>query len=555
MNLTTKFKKAVYLGNPNLKKIGVTQQLTEEQVREYVKCAESPEYFIENYVKIVVLDKGFVQIKLHPFQKIAIEKFHSDRRIIVKAGRQIGKTTMVVGYILWYILFNNDKSVAILANKAATAREILNRIKIAYEALPHWIQQGVKVWNKGDIEIENGSRILANSTASSAIRGFSISLLYLDEFAFVPSNIAEEFFTSVYPTISSGTQSKILISSTPNGMNHFYKMWNDAVENNNGFTHISANWREVPGRNQAWADEQFRVLGEQKFMQEMECEFLGSSGTLISAMALRTMSFTKPILDSEIGGLRIYETAKPDHFYVMCVDTSRGRGLDYSAFTVIDCTEMPYRLVATYKDNEISPLVYPAILKQTGDYYNKALQFIETNDIGQQVADILFEDYEYENILCTVEMGKKLNKKLVVGWGYGNKSGRGIRTTKSVKRLGCSVMKNLIERQQLFIQDYDVISELSTFISNGSSFEAEEGSHDDLVMCLVLFSWFTNQKFFSDMMNIDIRKKLNEEQLRQIEEDFTADIIVAGHLEIDNPAAQNYIEDGAMWSVVKSDYS
>lgn len=479
MNLPNKVKN--YLGNPRLKRVNMPMQLTEDQVREYVKCAEDPVYFIENYVKVVMLDKGFVQISLYPFQKDAIDKFNKNRRIIVKAGRQVGKTTMVVGYILWYVLFNTDKSVAILANKASTAREILSRIKLAYEALPHWIQQGVKTWNKGDIELENGCRILANSTASSAIRGFSISLLYLDEFAFVPTNIADEFFTSVYPTISSGTESKILISSTPNGMNHFYKMWNDAVEDNNGFTHISANWREVPGRDQKWADEQFRVLGEQKFMQEMECEFLGSSGTLISAVALRAMSFSKPIANTGIENLRVYEEVQPDHLYFCVVDTSRGKGLDYSAFTVIDATTLPYKVVATYKDNEISPLVYPAILKQVGTYYNNAYQLVETNDNGQQIVDILFDDYEYENILSTVEHGKsKLNKKLLVNFGFGQKSGRGIKTTKSVKRLGCSVLKNLIERQQLLVTDYDIISELSTFVSNGVSYEAEEGSHDDL---------------------------------------------------------------------------
>ena len=550
MNLPNKVKN--YLGNPRLKRVNMPMQLTEDQVREYVKCAEDPVYFIENYVKVVMLDKGFVQINLYPFQKDAIDKFNKNRRIIVKAGRQVGKTTMVVGYILWYVLFNTDKSVAILANKAATAREILSRIKLAYEALPHWIQQGVKTWNKGDIELENGCRILANSTASSAIRGFSISLLYLDEFAFVPTNIADEFFTSVYPTISSGTESKILISSTPNGMNHFYKMWNDAVEDNNGFTHISANWREVPGRDQKWADEQFRVLGEQKFMQEMECEFLGSSGTLISAVALRAMSFSKPIANTGIENLRVYQEVQPDHLYFCVVDTSRGKGLDYSAFTVIDATTLPYKVVATYKDNEISPLVYPAILKQVGTYYNNAYQLVETNDNGQQIVDILFDDYEYENILSTVEHGKsKLNKKLLVNFGFGQKSGRGIKTTKSVKRLGCSVLKNLIERQQLLVTDYDIISELSTFVSNGVSYEAEEGSHDDLVMCLVLFAWLTNQKFFTDMTDVNIRQKLNADQLKMIEEESIGDAILAGHIDVDQAGSKTFVEDGAVWSAVE----
>lgn len=549
MNLPNKIKN--YLGNPRLKRVNMSMQLTEDQVREYVKCAEDPVYFIENYVKVVMLDKGFVQINLYPFQKDAIEKFNKNRRIIVKAGRQVGKTTMVVGYILWYVLFNTDKSVAILANKAATAREILSRIKLAYEALPHWIQQGVKTWNKGDIELENGCRILANSTASSAIRGFSISLLYLDEFAFVPTNIADEFFTSVYPTISSGTESKILISSTPNGMNHFYKMWNDAVEDNNGFTHISANWREVPGRDQKWADEQFRVLGEQKFMQEMECEFLGSSGTLISAVALRALSLAKPIANTGIENLKIYDEVKPNHVYFMVVDTSRGKGLDYSAFTVIDATALPYKVVATYKDNEISPLVYPAILRQVGVYYNNAYQLVETNDNGQQIVDTLFEDYEYENILSTVEHGKsKLNKKLLVNFGYGQKSGRGVKTTKSVKRLGCSILKNLIERQQLIITDYDIISELSTFVSNGVTYEAEEGSHDDLVMCLVLFGWLTSQKFFTDMTDVNIRQRLNEEQLKMIEEESIGDAILAGHIDVDN-RTNSFVEDGAVWTSVE----
>jgi hypothetical protein len=549
MNLANKVKN--YLGNPHLKKVGISQSLTGDQVREFILCSQDPIYFVERYVKIITLDKGFVSISLYPFQKQAILDINENRKVILKAGRQLGKTTMVVGYILWYILFNEDKFVAILANKASTAREILSRIKIAYEALPLWLQQGVKTWNKGDIELENNCRVMATSTASSAIRGYSISLLYLDEFAFVPSNIADEFFTSVYPTISSGTTSKILISSTPNGMNHFYKMWTDAVEGRNGFKFIEANWRQVPGRDQAWADDQRRVLGEQKYFQEVETEFMGSSGTLISATILRAMSFVKPIANTGIDNLKIYDEVKPDHIYFMSVDTSRGKGLDYSAFTVIDSTALPYKVVATYKDNDISPLVYPAVLKQVGTYYNNALQLIETNDNGQQISDILFEDYEYENILSTVEHGKsKLNKKLLVNFGYGQKSGRGIRTTKSVKRLGCSLLKNLIEKQQLIIQDYDIISELSTFVSNGVSFEAEDGSHDDLVMCLVLFAWLTNQKFFTDMTNIEVRRKINEEHLKMIEEESIGDSILAGHIDVDHATEGNYVEDGAVWSVV-----
>lgn len=542
MNVASRLKN--YLGNPRLKRVNMSMQLTEDQVREYVKCAQSPEYFIENYVKIITLDRGFVQIELYPFQKDVVNDINNNRRVIVKAGRQVGKTTIIVGYILWYILFNQDKTVAILANKASTSREILARIKLAYEALPMWIQQGVKVWNKGDIELENGCRVLANSTASSAIRGFSISLLYLDEFAFVPTNIAEEFFTSVYPTISSGTTSKILISSTPNGMNHFYRMWTEATENQNGFKFVEANWRQVPGRDQKWADEQRRVLGDEKFLQEMECEFMGSAGTLLSAPALKSLAFVAPIHLSE-NGIKIYKAPEKTRNYVIVADTSRGKGLDYSAFSVIDVTELPYRQVCTYKDNNISPLVYPSVIKRIGDYYNQAYVLVEINDNGQQIVDSLFEDYEYENILSTVDIKGKVS----ITWGYGNKSYRGIRTTKSVKRLGCSLMKNLIEGQKLIIQDFDTISELSTFVAKGTSYESAEGSHDDLVMTLVLFSWMTNQQFFADLTNTDVRAKLHEEQMKQIEEEQLPSFL-AGHEEVDQGEEQ-FVSGGTIWNVVQ----
>jgi Terminase RNaseH-like domain/Terminase large subunit, T4likevirus-type, N-terminal len=531
-----------YLGNPKLKRVGVPFNMTQEQIDEYVKCSEDPAYFAERYVKIITLDHGLQNIKLYPFQQEALHKINKNRQVIVKAGRQVGKTTMVVGYILWYILFNQDKLVAILANKAKTAREILSRVKIAYEELPHWIQQGVKTWNKGDIELENNSRVLADSTASSAIRGFSISLLYLDEFAFVPNNIAEEFFTSVYPTITSGTSSKILISSTPNGMNHYYKMWNEAVENKNGFVTIEANWRQVPGRTEEWAKEQQRVLGDEKYLQEMECEFQGSIGTLISGMVLKSLTFRLPKVKNTIHGLSIHQEPIPGHKYVITVDTSRGKGLDYSAFVVIDVTEIPYRIVCKYKDNEISPVVYPSIVAKIGRYYNDAYILVEINDNGQQISDSLFDDFEYENILSTAEQ----NKKITLTWAGGGRAVRGIRTTKSTKRLGCSLMKSLIESYKLIVEDFDIIAELSTFINKSNSYEADEGSHDDLVMCLVLFSWMTNQPFFSDLCNTNIKDKLYRDQMKQIEEDMLP-IPLSG----DEYTNAMLIEDGSVWEIVK----
>ena len=538
-----------YLGNKKLKRIGVKQQMTQEQVDEYIRCSQEPEYFIQNYVKVITLDRGLVNIDLFNWQKGAVATISEERQVIIKAGRQIGKTTVTVGIILWYILFNEAKTVAILANKAKTAREILNRIKIAYEELPHWIQQGVRVWNKGDIELENMSRVLADSTASSAIRGWSINFLYLDEFAFVPNNIADEFFTSVYPTITSGQTAKILISSTPNGMNHFYKMWTEAVEGRNGFTHIEANWRSVPGRTNEWAEQQKKALGEEKYMQEMECEFHGSSGTLIKGSVLKTLAFVRPNTLESIVGLCYYDKPIAGRKYVTIVDTSRGKGLDYSAFTVIDVTEIPYKVVCTYRDNDISPITYPSIVAKISKWYNEAYVLVEINDNGQQVVDTLFDDYEYDNILATATTSQSKGGRTTLTWNYGGKGGeRGIRTTKSVKRLGCSLLKGLIEDRKLLFQDFHIISELSTFINKNNSFEADEGANDDLVMCLVLFAWMTNQTFFSDLCNTNIKEKLYREQMAQIDEQMLPAPLLSDGTESET----RFVQDGCVWDVVQN---
>lgn len=532
-----------YLGNPKLKRVGVKVSMTQSQVDEYTKCAQSPEYFIQNWVKIITLDKGFVPINLYDFQKKAIEIIDRERTVIIKAGRQVGKTTMVVGYILWYVLFNDAKFVAILANKAKTAREILGRIQIAYAELPWWIQQGVVEWNKGDIGLENQSRVMADSTASTVIRGYAFNFVYLDEFAFVPNNIADDFFTSVYPTITSGHSSKILISSTPHGMNHFYKMWTDATQGRNGFVPIEASWREVPGRTEAWAANQRKVLGDDKYLQEMECEFQGSTGTLISGMCLKSLAFVRPNTFEGITGLCFYERPIKGRKYVQVVDTSRGKGLDYSAFVIVDVTDIPYKVVCTYKDNDISPIVFPSIISKIGKWYNEAYSLIEINDNGQQVVDLLFDDYEYENILSSVTV----KGRVVLSWQYGGRHGeRGIRTTKSVKRLGCTLMKSMIESHKLIFQDFNIISELSTFINKRNSYEADEGANDDLVMCLVLFSWMTNQQFFVDLCNTNIKEKLYRDQMKQIENELLP-------LPLMNDGLENaqFVEDGSVWDVVR----
>jgi hypothetical protein len=536
-----------YLGNPKLKKIGIDVSLTQAQVEEFIRCSEDPIYFIQNYVKIITLDQGFIQINLYEFQKQVIELMHNERQVIVKAGRQVGKTTVIVGYLIWYIIFNQDKTVAILANKAKTAREILSRIKLAYEALPLWIQQGVKTWNKGDIELENNCRIMADSTASSAIRGYSISLLYLDEFAFVPTNIAEEFFTSVYPTISSGKTSKILISSTPKGMNHFYKMWTEAENGVNNFKTFEANWRDVPGRNQAWAEDQRAALGEDKFLQEIECQFLGSAGTLISSTALKAMTFTdsmKKVLD----GMDIHESVEENHTYVLVADTARGNGLDSSAFVVVDVSQKPYKVVAKYKNNFISPLLFPNVIAQAGRYYNDAYLLIENNDTGGQVADTLYHDLEYENMFFTEQNRGNLQ--------VSERSVRtmGVRTTKKVKSLGCNAIKSLIEKYELIITDFEIIEELSCFIlKRNGTYAAEDGKHDDLVMCLVLFAWLSTQSFFRDLTDVDVRKRLFEHQMNEIENQLVAPVFSTKQDEFENKYgivdAEMTREDGDVWFV------
>lgn len=515
-----------YLNNPRLKRAGQIIQLTQDQLDEYRRCAASPEYFIEHYVKVVTIDRGLVPLKLYDCQKEIINAFNANRKILLKAGRQIGKTTTTMGYLLWFILFNEQKQVAILANKEATSKEILGRIKLAYENLPMWMQVGVVEWNKISIDLENGCKILASSTSSSAIRGFTFALIYLDEFAFVPHNIAEEFFTSVYPTISSGLTSKIIISSTPNGMNHFYRLCTESGDGElvgggkrNGFKLVEVNWRQVPGRDQKWADEQKAILGENKFLQEMECEFLGSAGTLISNAALKTLAFVES-MRKLMDGLDIYEEVVEGHSYVLSADTARGTGQDSSAFTVIDVTQKPYKLVAKYRNNVISPMLFPNAVYQVGKYYNDAYLLIENNDVGAQVADILMHDLEYDNMFSSEE-----NKSGLTRVTQKTVKRLGVKTTKTVKRLGCNSLKSLIENQQLVITDFDTIEELSTFIlRKDGSYAADDGAHDDLVMCLVLFSWLVTQPFFRDLTDVDIRKRLYEDKMRQIEEQLVLPI-------------------------------
>jgi len=510
-------KEKTYLGNPNLKRANVQVSFTPEQVEEYVKCSQDPIYYIKNYVKIVSLDQGLINFNMFDFQELFVNTINDNRFTIGKMPRQCGKSTTLVAYILWYILFNPTSNVAILANKQTVAKLHMDRLKVAYEYLPKWLQQGIKEWNKMSIELENGSRIIAAATSASAIRGGSFNLIMLDEFAHVPENIANDFYTSVFPTITSGKTTKLVIISTPNGLNLFYKIWVDSAEHRNDFKNVEIHWSQVPGRDQVWREQEIRNLGsEDKFRTEHECDFIGSTNTLISANKLKTLVFRNPIYKNN-EGLRVYEKPKEKHSYITLVDTSRGQGIDYSAFCVIDVTEIPYKVIAVFRNNMISPMIYPNLIMNTSREYNEAFVLVEINDIGGQVADILYKELEYENVLISSVRGRKGQ---TLDGGFGNSDTQlGIRTTKVVKRLGCSILKSMIESDKLLINDIDIMRELVTFISKNASYEAETGSHDDLVMCLVLFGWLSTQTYFKDLTDLDIRKTLFQKQINAIEDD------------------------------------
>ena len=531
-----------YKGNPNLKPAAIEHAYTEAEVKEFIKCEKNPAYFIENYVNIVSIDEGLIPFKLYDFQKEMVGTFHSNRFTICKLPRQSGKSTTIISYLIHYVIFNEAVNVAILANKAATARDLLGRFQLAYEHLPEWMQQGVMNWNKGSLELENGSKIIAASTSASAVRGGSYNIIFLDEFAFIPSNIAEQFFSSVYPTITAGQTSKVIIVSTPHGMNMFYKMWMDAVNEKSEFVPIEVHWREVPGRDDEWKEQTVKNTSEQQFLQEFECSFLGSINTLISPTKIQQIPYKDPLESN--AGFDVHEKPQKDAMYCIAVDVARGGANDYSAFTVIDISTVPYRLVAKYKDNEIKPLLFPEIIFNIAKAYNEAYLLIEINDIGAQIADALHYDLEYENIIMSQMRGRAGQ---VIGSGFGEgKSDLGIRTTKAVKKVGCSNLKQLIESDKLLVEDFDIIVELSNFIQKGASYEADDGATDDLVMCLVFFAWLVNHPYFKELTDEDIRHRLFDSQRKAIEQDMSPfGFIVDGVMHTDKSAFTD--QDGDYW--------
>ena len=540
---------ATYLGNPNLKKANVQQEWTKEELLEYKRCMEDPLHFIQTYVKIVSLDEGLIPFKMYNFQKEMVGTFHNNRFTICKLPRQSGKSTTMISYLLHYALFNPSVNIAILANKAATARDLLGRLQLAYEHLPKWLQQGVMSWNKGSLELENGSKILASSTSASAVRGGSYNIIFLDEFAYVPSNVAEQFFSSVYPTISSGKTTKVIIVSTPHGMNMFYKLWTDAEEERNGYIPIEVHWSEVPGRDEKWKKETIANTSESQFNTEFNCEFLGSIDTLINPSKLKTLTYKTPIQSN--AGLDIYHKPKEKSTYILTADVSRGTKNDYSAFIVFDVSEIPYKIVAKFRDNEIKPLIFPNKIYDVARAYNQAFVLVEVNDIGEQVANALQYDLEYDNLVMASMRGRAGQ---VLGGGFsGGRAQLGVRTTKAVKKIGCSNLKQLVEDNKIIIEDFDTINELSTFIVKGSSFEADDGCNDDMVACCFIFGWVTDQTYFKELTDNDIRQQMYKEQQNQLEQDMAPFGFVVNGLEDEN-IGQAVDEYGTRWSPVVRKY-
>ena len=535
-----------YRDNPLLKKVGVEHKYTQEQVEEYIKCSKDPVYFCINYIKIVNVDEGLINFNMWDFQKEMLNLFKDNRFVITKCPRQVGKTTTTVGYLLWATIFTEQQNVAVLANKGSLARDILAKYQLAYENLPHWLQQGVVTWNKGNVELENGSKVIAASTSSSAIRGGSFNIVFLDEFAFVPNNIAHEFFNSVYPVISSGKSSKIIIVSTPNGMNLFYKLWMDSLEKRNNYKNFEIHWSMVPGRDEKWKEETIRNTSLRQFQQEFETEFLGSSNTLISGYKLQQLRYIDPIADHD--KMKIYEHPikedsenKSEHLYCMTVDVSEGKNLDSSAFSVFDISTMPYKQVATYNSSSISPILFPTVIVNAARYYNNAYILVEINN-NPQVADFIHEDLEYENLL-KVFTGNKKPQQLSAGFARGIQMG--LKMSTQVKQIGCSNLKTLIEGDKLLINDFDTYSELTTFEQHKTSFAAAEGANDDMAMTLVIFSWATTQKYFREIVSHDLRKQVQLENMNQYDEEvLPAPIIETG---IDRPGFEVWGDD--VWEI------
>ena len=515
-----------YLGNNLIKRAGVETKYTPEEIAEYQKCSEDPCHFIQNYCQIISLDEGLVPFKLRGYQDKLINHFNDNRFSVILAARQSGKSITSCAYLLWYLLFTPEVTTAILANKGAIAREMVSRIVTMLETVPFFLQPGVKILNKGNIEFGNDSKLVAAATSSSSIRGMSINMLYLDEFAFVED--AETFYTATYPVVTSGKDSKVIITSTANGVgNMFYKIYESAVHNQSEYKHFLINWFDVPGRDEEWKKETIANTSEAQFEQEYGNSFLGTGNTLINSNTLLGLMAKEP--DWNKDGVKVYEKPKEGHTYITTVDVSKGRGIDYSTFTIMDISVKPFRQVCTYRDNMISPMLFPDLIAKYTKPYNESLVIIENNAEGGMVATQLHYDIEYPNVFVQ---------------GMSKAEDIGVTMTKRIKRIGCSTLKELLEENRMSICDRDGITELMTFISKGNSFEADRGFHDDMVMNLVLFSWFVTTDHFYHLTDRQVKELLYAEQQKTIEDD----ILPPGIFDTGQNNTESFVDaDGDRW--------
>jgi hypothetical protein len=521
-----------YNGNIKLKKSGVSIPFTQEQVEEYIRCKRDIVYFIKNYVKIVSLDHGLVPFELYDFQEEMVNTFRDNRYVICLLARQMGKTTTVAAYLLYEAIFKKNMRMAVLANKGDTAIEILDRIKKMFEELPWFLKPGVQEWNKKSVELSNGSKVISAATSSSSIRGQSMNIIYLDELAFIQNDV--EFFTSTYPVISSGKTTKVLITSTPNGMNLFYKLWTDAEIGRNSFVPKKYSWHHHPQRDEKWKEETLRNISQKQFDQEYELEFFGSSDTLISGSKLQQLTFVDPIKTDTL--FNVYEDPVEGKSYVATIDVSEGIGKDYSVINVFDISVQPYKQVAVYRNNIIPPLLLVDVAYKILTMYNEAYCIVESNSIGKIVADGLYFDLEYENMLTS---------KAKDGENVVSVSGEvvGLRQTKKTKLIGCSALKTMIESDTLQVVDFMTVQELSTFVKRHFTYQAEDGKTDDIVMTLVMFCWFTTQPYFEELTDVNVRALIKSNYMKMEENNH----LIFGFYDDGISCDYDITEDPTLW--------
>lgn len=491
---------AHFSNNPSLFGTNVKFPLSEKHIQEIYKCSTDIFYFIENYVQIFTLDNGWVVPKLRSYQKKLIQHYLDNRFSNVMMGRQSAKSTTTLLFILWKIIFFPDTTVGMAANKESMATENLSRLKDYFENLPIWLKVGVKAWNSTFITLDNGSKVYSAATSGNTFRGLGLSLLFVDEVAFI--DCWDDFSKSVLPTISSGTKSQAIYTTTPKGLNHFYHMWTNGENGKSLFKNFRVEWWEVPGRDEAWKQEMLATLpgGEIEFAQEYACEFLGSSDTLINISSLKMLRYSEVyVRDIFTFGFKRYEEVRECHQYIMTVDPAKD-GLDKFAVHVFDVSKFPFIQVASANLN-VNYLKMPGVLYEIGTYYNNAFIIIENNEgAGQSVVDKLYDNYEYENL-----------------YRDPNKEYYGFRTTSTTRNQILSNLKIFLENNKIYLNDKDTIDQLFVFINRGGKYQADKGYHDDLVMALaILFAPFLHKNMYSDYQSFIASLEGEKEEIENL---------------------------------------